>query len=162
MTLIIREIQQKDNKEIASIIRSSLIEFGVDKPGTVFTDPTTDQLFELFQQENSVYFIAELNGKMVGGCGLYPTNGLPEGSIELVKLYLTKAARGKRIGFQLMIQCIQKAKELNCSSIYLESLPELSNAIKLYESLGFKKLNEPLGNSGHYACDLWMFLNLMP
>ncbi|MCE2743253.1 MAG: hypothetical protein LW701_06775 [Fluviicola sp.] len=77
MSLKIREIKPEDNQKIASIIRTSLKEFGVDKPGTVYTDPTTDSLFELFQNQKSIYFIAELNGEMLGGCGLFPTKGLP-------------------------------------------------------------------------------------
>ena len=160
MSLKIREIKPEDNQKIASIIRTSLKEFGVDKPGTVYTDPTTDSLFELFQNPKSIYFIAELNGEMVGGCGLFPTKGLPNNCVELVKLYVSKDARGKNIGYELMQKCIDKAKELNQSSLYLESLPELSNAVNLYESVGFKKLNSPLGESGHFACDLWMLLEL--
>lgn len=160
MEVQIREINQNDNIEIASIIRNALKEYGVDKPGTVYTDPTTDQLFELFRNENSIYYIAEINGVMLGGCGLFPTQGLPEKCIELVKLYLSKDARGKGIGYQLMNKCIEKAKELNYTSIYLESLPELNNAVNLYESIGFKKLKNPMGQSGHFACNLWMLLKL--
>ena len=55
-----------------------LTEFNANKPGTVYFDATTDNLFELFQKEKSVYYVAEINGKVVGGCGIYPTEGLPE------------------------------------------------------------------------------------
>ena len=34
---------------LAQIIRTSLAEFGANKPGTVYFDPTTDALYELFQ-----------------------------------------------------------------------------------------------------------------
>lgn len=130
--VLIRPIQSADNVEIARIIKSVLTEFGANKPGTVFTDPTTDQLFELFQTPNSSYFIALENDKIIGGCGIFPTEGLPEGCVELVKLYITAEWRGKGIGYQLMEKCIAHAQALNFKEIYLETLPELHIAVGLY------------------------------
>lgn len=152
----IRPIQATDNAEIARIIKSVLTEFGANKPGTVFTDPTTDQLFELFQTPNSSYFIALENDKMIGGCGIFPTKGLPAGCVELVKLYITAEWRGKGIGYQLMEKCIVHAQALNFKEIYLETLPELHIAVGLYENMGFQYLEQPYGDSGHFACDLWL------
>jgi putative acetyltransferase len=152
----IRAIQATDNLDLARIIRTVLTEFGANKPGTVFTDPTTDQLYELFQTPNAHYFVALWNGEIVGGCGLFPTKGLPKGQIELVKLYLTASTRGKGIGKALMLHCISIAKNSGYEAIYLETLPELHIAVGLYEKLGFHYLAEPLGDSGHFACDLWM------
>jgi len=40
--------------------------------------------------------------------------------------------------------------------IYIESLPEFSNAVQMYEKLGFKKLDKALGSSGHTTCTIWM------
>lgn len=152
----IRPIQVTDNAEIARIIKSVLTEFGANKPGTVFTDPTTDQLFELFQTPNSSYFIALENDKIIGGCGIFPTKGLPAGCVELVKLYISAAWRGKGIGYQLMEKCIAHAQALNFKEIYLETLPELHIAVGLYENMGFQYLEQPYGDSGHFACDLWL------
>ena len=55
------------------MIRSVSQEHGEAKPGTVYTDPTTDALFELFQEKNSVYWVVEENNEILGGCGLFPT-----------------------------------------------------------------------------------------
>ena len=151
-----RKIHKNDNKELASVIRHVLTEHGVNKPGTVYTDPTTDALFELFQQKNSEYWVALENNKILGGIGMFPTKGLPNGCVELMKLYLLKEGRGKGIGRKLMQICIDEAHALGFSSVYLETMPELSNAIGLYEKMGFVKLEKPLGDSGHFACDLWM------
>lgn len=154
--VLIRPIQAADNAEIARIIKSVLTEFGANKPGTVFTDPTTDQLFELFQSPNSSYFIALENDKMIGGCGIFPTKGLPAGCVELVKLYISAEWRGKGIGYQLIEKCIAHAQALNFKEIYLETLPELHIAVGLYENMGFQYLEQPYGDSGHFACDLWL------
>ena len=152
----IRKIEEKDNVAMARLIREVLTEFGANKPGTVFTDPTTDTLFELFQTPQSVYYVAEENGVLVGGCGLYPTEGLPNGCVELVKLYVTNAVRGKGVGKQLMQLSMNTAKDFGFKEVYLETLPELHIAVGLYEHLGFVYLDAPYGNSGHFACDLWM------
>jgi putative acetyltransferase len=152
----IQRIQEADNTAIAALIREVLTEFGANKPGTVFTDPTTDDLFTLFQREKSQYFIAKENGIIVGGCGIYPTQGLPEGCIELVKLYVAKSHRSVGLGKQLMEKSIEAAMSEGYREIYLETLPELHIAVGLYEHLGFEYLDKPYGDSGHFACDLWM------
>jgi putative acetyltransferase len=154
--LEIRPIQPGDNAVLALVIRSILEEFDAAKPGTVYTDPTTDRLFELFQTPQSAYFVAVLNGEIVGGCGIYPTKGMPVGCTELVKLYLAPATRGKGVGKALMERCFEIAKEKDYTEIYLETLPELHIAVGLYERMGFEYLEKPYGESGHFACDLWM------
>ena len=155
---MIRPLRQADNAEIAQLIRSVLKEHGVDKPGTVYTDPTTDALYELFQTAGSAYFVATEADEIIGGCGIYPTAGLPEGCTELVKLYLHKNYRNKGIGKALMEKSIAQAKELGYHEVYLETLPELKNAIELYKKMGFVQIDQALGNSGHFACDLWMLM----
>ncbi|HRI22667.1 MAG TPA: GNAT family N-acetyltransferase [Panacibacter sp.] len=157
---IIRKIQKEDNHMLASIIRSVLTEFKANKPGTVYYDPTTDDLFTLFKTTKSAYFVAEENGEILGGGGIFPTPNLPAGCCELVKLYLSNAARGKGLGKDLIEQCFAAAKENGFTAMYLETMPELSTAVGLYESLGFKYLKGPLGNSGHFGCDIWMVKEL--
>lgn len=159
--ICIRPIRAEDNPVIAAIIRKILAEFGANKPGTVYFDPTTDNLFELFSAPDSAYFIAEAEGKIIGGSGVFPTPGLPAGCCELVKLYLLSEMRGRGLGLLLMDKCFQKAIDLGFSAMYLETMPELQTAIGLYEKAGFSYLPGPLGRSGHFGCDLWMIKNLL-
>ena len=158
--IYIRPIIADDNAAIALIIRKTLAEFGAVKPGTVYFDPTTDHLSELFSSPLSAYYIVEVEGKIVGGSGIYPTPGLPSGCCELVKLYLLSEMRGLGLGIQLMEKCFQQAKEFGFSEMYLETMPELHKAIGLYERAGFTYLMGPLGQSGHFGCDLWMIKKL--
>ena len=152
----IRKMKQSDNASLAKIIRDALTEFGADHPGTVYYDETTDHLFELFQQPLSDYFIATLDGVVMGGGGIYPTDGLPESTCELVKMYLMPAARGRGLGRLIIERCLVKAQENGFKNVYLETMPELQQAIKVYERFGFQYLNGPLGNSGHFGCSKWM------
>lgn len=158
--LLVRTIQPGDNKALAGIIRSTLAEFNANKPGTVYFDETTDQLYEVFAKDRSIYFVAEINGETVGGAGIYPTANLPQGTCELVKLYLSPKARGKGIGKLLLTKCIAAAREMGYTSMYLETMPELKIAIPMYEQFGFTYLTGPQGNSGHTGCDVWMIKKL--
>ncbi|BAV08288.1 putative acetyltransferase [Filimonas lacunae] len=159
-TPLIREIASADNAALASIIRAALAEFKADKPGTVYFDPTTDHLFELFRTPQSVYWILEVDGVIMGGGGIFPTEGLPEGCCELVKLYLSPASRGKGWGKLLIEKCAASAVATGFTSLYLETLPELSNAVALYEKCGFTMLEKALGASGHFGCNIWMLKQL--
>lgn len=159
-TISIRQISVSDNEALAKIIRQSLVDFKANKPGTVYFDPTTDNLFEIFKTPGSIYFVALQDGQLLGGGGLYPTPNLPANTCELVKLYLNAGARGKGIGKLLMEKCFEAAKKLGYKNIYLETMPELKIAVPMYEKMGFEYLPAPMGNSGHHGCDIWMLKQL--
>jgi len=155
-----RNIKKDDNKELAGLIRSVFREFRIDRPGTVYFDPTTDNLFDLFSTGGSVYWIAEEDGRMIGGCGVFPTPGLPQGCAELVKFYLLAPWRGRGIGRTLMERCFESASQLGYIQLYLESLPELEKAVSMYVKSGFRHIPHALGNSGHFGCNIWMIKDL--
>jgi putative acetyltransferase len=160
MAIIFRQIEERDNKEIAELIRTVFREFNIHRPGTVYYDPTTDNLFGLFRTSGSEYLIAEEDGLIIGGCGIYPTPGLPEGCAELVKFYLSASNRGKGIGWKLLEKSFDYAKKSGYRQLYLESLPELNRAISLYEKAGFRFIEGPMGKSGHFGCNIWMLRDL--
>jgi len=153
----IRLIQSSDNAALAQIIRNTLTEFGANHLGTVYFDSSTDHLFEIFRESHSVYFVAENeDGKIVGGGGIYPTEGLPADTCELVKMYLVPEVRGTGLGRTIIEKCLNTARELGFNKVYLESMPELKQALKVYEKFGFTYLCSPMGNTGHTDCDLYM------
>lgn len=158
--MIIRKILPQDNVAMAVILRESLQEFGLDIPGTAYFDESTDHLYESFQVTGSTYFIALEGEEVIGGVGIYPTKGLPEDTVELVKMYLAPKARGKGLGKLLMKKCISLAEELGYKNIYLESMPELAAAVSAYQKLGFKLLQGPAGDTGHYSCTIWMLYQI--
>lgn len=160
MEIKIRKVQKSDNENVAKIIRSCFHDFKVSTAGTVYEDPTTDHLFELFSEHSSGLFVAEIDDEIAGCCGIFPTEGLPEHCAELVKFYISKNFRGKGIGKMLMEKSIDFAKNVGFKSIYIESLPEFSTAVSIYEKQGFTYLEKPLGNSGHSGCNLWMIKHL--
>ena len=160
MHIVYRKVEQRDNPYLAKMIRGVIEEFDAPRTGTVYSDTSTDSLFELFQESNSVLWVAEIDGKAVGCCGIFPTEGLDKGYCELVKFYISSSVRGKGIGKELMLKSIVSAKEMKFTYIYLESLPHFSKAISMYEESGFKIIDKQLGNSGHSSCNVWMLKEL--
>ena len=129
----IRQVKESDNRFLSKIIKKVFEEYDAPKKGTVYSDPTTDSLYELFKMDKSILWVAEENKTLVGCCGIYPTKGLPEYCAELVKFYISKQARGKGIGKILMEKSLDSAKKLGYSELYIESLPHFSQAIRIYE-----------------------------
>lgn len=158
----IRTIEPRDNAALAGVIRTTLKEFGANRPGTVYYDESTDRLSDVFGIPGSVYYVAEYKGEIVGGGGIYPTAGLPEGTCELVKMYLLPEARGIGLGSTLIQKSLDFAKDYGYRQVYLETMPELKQALKTYEKFGFVYIHAPMGKSGHFGCDLWMLRSFTP
>ncbi|TMM28631.1 GNAT family N-acetyltransferase [Polaribacter aestuariivivens] len=153
---IIREIQPADNKELAVVVRTVILEMGAPKVGTAYEDNATDQLFETYQKEKAIYFVVEHKNKIVGGAGIAQLDNFEGNTCELQKMYFLPIARGRGLGTKLITKCLQKAKEFGYDNCYLETLPYMKAAVKLYKKNGFVSLEKPLGNTCHYSCDVWM------
>jgi putative acetyltransferase len=156
----IREIEPYDNPKIAKAIRDVLIEFGVPKVGTAYADKILDTLFEYYNTEKAVYYVIECNGKIFGGAGIKQLDNYNGNVCELQKMYFLPQARGIGLGSLMMNTCLNKAKEFGFEACYLETLPYMKDARKLYRKVGFKDLDAPMGDTGHYSCNLWMLKQL--
>jgi putative acetyltransferase len=156
----IREITAKDNSKIAKAIRSVLIEYGVPKVGTAYADKILDTLFEAYNTDNAIYFVVEKNGEILGGAGVKQLENYKGRVCELQKMYFLPEARRIGLGSKMMDICLEKAKEFGFEHCYLETLPYMQDARKLYRKVGFKDLDAPMGDTGHYSCNLWMLKDL--
>lgn len=159
--ITIREIESRDNAPIANVVRQVMTEFGADPKTTILGDPSLHTMFENYQKKRAAYFVAELDGKVVGGAGVTQLDGSNENVCELQRMFLLPEARGKKVGKQLLELCISKAREFNYDSVYLESLNSMVDARKLYDKSGFKEVSQPMGATGHGGCEVWMVLNLL-
>ena len=158
--IIIREIGATDNAAVAKMIREVLLELGAPKVGTAYEDETLDVLSEVYDTERAVYFVAELDGKVVGAAGISQLENSVENICELQKMYFSPVVRGKGFGAQMMQKCLEAAKNFEYDKCYLETLPYMKSAVKLYERSGFVALDAPLGDTGHYSCSEWMLKTL--
>jgi putative acetyltransferase len=160
MNVTIRTVLPTDNASLASLIRAVFHEFDAPKEGTVYSDPSTNNLYSLFEQEGAALFVLEASGAALGCCGIYPTAGLPLGCAEVVKFYFSPQIRGKGWGLKLLLHCEEWAKEQGYDALYIESLAHFKQALRLYEKLNYQVLETPLGAGEHPGCDLWYSKNL--
>lgn len=159
-TIIIREIHKNDNEQIAKVIRSVLVDFGVPKVGTAYADISLDSMYENYSKPKSAYFVVDDSGTIIGGAGIKQLDNFEGNVCELQKMYFLPEARGKGIGAAIMAKCLSKAKEFGFEKCYLETMPYMTNAQKLYKKVGFESLDKPMGDTGHYSCNVWMIKNL--
>ncbi|WP_053992605.1 GNAT family N-acetyltransferase [Mangrovimonas sp. TPBH4] len=157
--IVIREIKAEDDAQVAAVIRDVLIEFGVPKVGTAYEDTALDCMTETYNALNMVYYVLDDHGKIIGGAGIAPLEG-EDHVCELQKMYFLPEARGTGLGSAMMTKCLEKAKELGFKKCYLETLPYMKAATKLYGKVGFAPLEAPMGNTGHYSCNVWMIKEL--
>lgn len=156
MPIRIREIQQKDNQAVAAVIRNVFISDDYPKTGTAYEDPQLEHMFETYQQPKAIYFVIEREGKIVGGAGISQLQNAEENICELQKMYFLEEARGKGWGALMIQKCLEKASEFGYEKCYLETLPKMLNAQKLYQKVGFNYIDAPLGATGHTSCPVWM------
>jgi putative acetyltransferase len=159
-SILIREIQKKDNQQIAAVIREVFISDDYPKTGTAFADSQLDFMFEAYDKPKATYFVVENNGKIIGGAGVDQLENSKENICELQKMYFLKEARGKGLGLQMIEKCLATATEFGYSNCYLETLPEMLVAQSLYKKVGFEYLCAPMGNTGHTTCPVWMIKKL--
>lgn len=157
---IIRLIERSDNPMIAHVIRMVLEDHNVPKVGTAYADKSLDIMFETYQKPNRAYFVIEQNGVLLGGAGVAPLDNYDGNVCELQKMYFLQQARGLGLGTQIMQFCIAKAREFKFEKIYLETMEYMIPAQKLYITSGFKYIDGPLGNTGHFSCPVQMLKEL--
>ena len=157
MNCNIREIQARDNGIIELIIRNCLIEFNGNREGTVWSDPELRRLSEFYNSDNKKYWVAE-SDKIVGGVGIAPLGGI-DGVCELQKMYCIPEVRGTGVSHKLIDTALSWAKKYY-DRCYLETFSNMIAAQKFYEKYGFTRIDKPLGNTGHYACDVMYIKNL--
>lgn len=162
MEIVLRVIKESDNFELANIIKRSLEQMDYALDGTVYTDEATNHMFDGYQTEDSVYYIAEIDGEIMGGSGIRRITKAEGNVCELQRMFLSSKARGLGVGSALMKQCIEFAREKKYEMVYLETAEVMQDAIKLYQKSGFKATDHMIGDTGHFSCPIRMTLELDP
>ena len=157
---LIREIKKEDNQAVVQLIRSVFDELEIPKVGTAYEDPYLDLMFEEYNKPQSVYFVVESEGKIVGCCGIAPLENGDPLICELQKMYFLPETRGLGIGSKMMEKCLEQAKTFGFEKCYIETMPFMHAAQKLYKKSGFEYLDAPMGCTGHCSCPVWMLKDL--
>ena len=156
--MTIRKIKAADNQAVGHLVQNVLMEMGAPKVGTAYADPFLFDLFSVYSQLKSVYYVIENNNRIIGGAGIGP---LENDVCELQKMYFLPETRGLGLGKKLMEICLSDAKTFGYKGCYLETMPYMIDAQKLYKKVGFQNIDAPMGNTGHTSCPVWMLKVLL-
>ncbi len=156
----IRPITADDDVAIAAIIRTVMPEYGACGDGFAINDPEVDWMHRAYDAPRSAYFVVTQDGVVTGGCGVAPLEGGDAGTCELRKMYFLPAARGLGAGAAMMSRCLQAARGFGFERCYLETLEGMDAAMKLYARSGFRRIDQPMGATGHGGCNTFYLLDL--
>ena len=151
----IRKIKKADDAAMARIIRIVMPEFGCAGAGFAISDPEVDALTAAYRGRRAGFFVLTKDEQVVGGAGFGPLEGGDEATCELRKMYLLGDARGTGMGRRLLQTVLDAAMQASFQRCYLETTPQMTAAQGLYRSMGFERLEAPLGDTGHHGCDVW-------
>lgn len=156
--LNVRPIKPADDAEIFSIARAAFEEMGAPREGSVYSDPRmANQSRDFCGRSDAEYWVVEgEDGLAAGGCGFFPTAGLPDGMAEVVKFYFSPRLRGRGVGRRLLSFVEARARQAGYRELYIESFPEFAAAVAMYERHGYSHIGHPLGDSGHPSVTVWM------
>lgn len=151
--MIIRTIEERDNKRVAFVIRECLTEYGcAGRMDTAWGDPYLDRFSEVYVNDNDCYWVAENDeGTVIAGVGIGPLEGEPS-VCELQKMYCLSEYRGTGISQKLLEEALSFAAK-HYKRCYLETRDNMERAKRFYEKNGFEHTCATLGNTGHGGCD---------
>lgn len=99
---------------------------------------TPEALDEMLSDPHSGFWIARLNGDIVGCVALRKLPSIPSAS-ECKRLYVRPSARGHRIADRLLDAQEDYARSIGVEWIYLDSYDDLKAAIALYRKRGYNE-----------------------
>ena len=133
------------------LIKQAQTELEIEAVRWLFTEYqrflNADLCFQSFEEElnslpgkyvhpNGDLLIGLIDKKIVGCVAV---RKLDDNTCEMKRLYVTSETKGTGLGKKLAEQIIRIAKNLGYKTIRLDTLERLTEAMRLYEKLGFKK-----------------------
>lgn len=156
----IRPIRAQDDAAVAAVIREVAASFGATGAGYSSDDAEVAAMSAAYDGARTAFFVVEEDGRVVGCGGIAPLAGGEADVCELRKMYLLPAARGRGLGRALLARCLAAARGRGYRRCYLETLASMEAAQSLYRQAGFRKLDAPLGATGHSGCNQHYLLEL--
>lgn len=160
--MLIRSIDPADNPAVASIIRQVMTEFGAVGPGYSIEDPEVDAMHDAYSGPRARFYVLEHDSQIVGCGGLAQLDGGDADVCEFKKMYFLPEARGQGLGRLLGEMLLQDAARIGFRRAYIETLATMEIANRLYQKLGFERIEHSLGCTGHSGCDTFYAVAIPP
>jgi len=152
----IRLLEPADVPALLTIIADSRAEYGLAERRVDLLEPADRELYVTYQRPRSLYFVAVVDGEVVGGAGVAPLPGADPLTCELQRMYLRRDLRGRGIGEALLKRCLAAARQFLYVRCYLETIKQMQPALEFYGRHGFHALASRMGDTGHVHNDRWM------
>lgn len=130
-----REYIPGDEEAVYTLVKIVLNSHGlVTNPQE--TDKDISDIARYYVNNNGWFEVIEYRGEIIGSYGIYR---IDQTTCELRKMYLYPEFQGRGLGRRMMERAFNKAVELGCTRMILETNKKLDRAIKLYKKYGFKE-----------------------
>ncbi len=157
MSYRLRPLQPADEAPLRAIMLESLDAMGCHRSEYLSDDDELAHLFDRFDVPGSSYLVVvDDDDAVLGGGGYALLEGGPAGTAEIQKMYLARIARGKGVGRALLEALVAAAAAAGYGRLYLETMPEMEDAQRLYWANGFVPRDDRLGDTGHASCTVFM------
>jgi len=145
LKLIFREAMEKDLSTLISMLADDKLGAQREDPSTPLNHSYLSAFSHITQDPNNQLVVVESQGELVGMLQLtfipYLTHiGSWRCLIEGVRIH--RDYRGQGLGGELFNWAIARAKDKGCNLVQLTSDKLRPDAIRFYESLGFKATHE--------------------
>lgn len=149
---VLRTATSTDGPVVRELIYSILRTYGLN-PDPNGTDADLADIDGNYHRRGGCFDVLLASGRIIGSVALFPVDG---DTVELRKMYLDGAFRGRGLGKMLLEHAMARAKELGFSRVFLETATVLREAVALYKQYGFTSC------CGVHAqrCDMAMELDL--
>ena len=143
-----------DSPAVQELVFRVLGEYGL-RPSPVDTDADLADVERAYASQGGWFVVVETEEGVIAGCaGLLPRAA---GEVELRKMYLDRRFRGRGLGRALLRAALAEARRRGFAKVSLETATVLKEAVRLYESAGFRRQE---GSLHACRCDLAMALDL--
>lgn len=150
----IRDWHPGDRAPAAAVIRQVLQEYGLPwQPKTADRDVV--EVETSYHATGGEFWVVEIGTKIVGTAAYYPI-ARGKGAVEIRKMYLLPEVRGRGLGKYLLGELERAIALHDYEEIWLETASVLVEAVKLYESSGYR----PATGIETERCDLVYVKNL--
>lgn len=133
---MIRRYRAEDLPEMAGLARAYFEELGLDYDAQGLDQDLAEP--EKVYRDGGI-LVADMGGRLVGMVGL---RIIEPGQGELKRMYLQPDQRGSGLGRGLLDAALEMARELGLRSLVLDTKLRLKPANRLYESVGFRDIED--------------------
>ena len=144
--LAIRDAGPDELDGLLEVVMDAYSQFGEFLP-PAFAAEYRQEVADVLRNPNTQVLVAEDGGATAGTVAFYPEGGFYHESVPadwacLRTLAVLPECRGRGIGRALMEETVRRARGLGRSRMLLHTLPFMSAARALHESVGFRRAPE--------------------